>query len=175
MNESPMPSQDAQHAVQDALKRRWLDGEFLATHLNEATSLDMRSMKWGDAEMTKLAAALEYCHARGALAQLTTLYLQGNQIGDAGCTTLAEACGRGPLAQLTRLLLDEAKIGDAGCTALAEACGRGALAKLTMLGLGRNQIADPGCTALAKACGRGALAQLKQIWQMKHRHQLALS
>ena len=66
-------SRDAKHAVKDALKRRWLDGEFLATHFNEATSLNMSGMKWGDAEMTKLASALEYCHAKGALASLKKL------------------------------------------------------------------------------------------------------
>ena len=68
-------SQESKHAVKDALKRRWLDGEFLAAHFNEATSLDMSGMKWGDAEMTKLAAALIYCHAKGALDHLTVRWL----------------------------------------------------------------------------------------------------
>ena len=60
-------SEGAQHALENAIKRRWLDGEFLAMHFNDATSLNMSGMKWGDAEMTKLDAALEYCHAKGAV------------------------------------------------------------------------------------------------------------
>ena len=63
-------SEEAKLSVRDTLKRRWLDGEFLAMHFNDAIGIDMSAMKWGDAEMTQLAAALEYCHARGAMAQL---------------------------------------------------------------------------------------------------------
>ena len=75
-------SLESKHAVKDALKRRWLDGEFLAAHFNEATSLDMSGMEWGDAEMTKLAAALIYCHAKGALARCTLIDLSNNPASD---------------------------------------------------------------------------------------------
>ena len=92
--------QELIHAVKDALKRRWLDGEFLATHFNEATSLDLSSMKWGDAEMTKLATALAYCHAKGALPKLEQLSLRENAIGDVGMQALAEAVSKGALPQL---------------------------------------------------------------------------
>ena len=69
--------------------------EFLAAHFNKATKLDLPSMKFGDADMIKLAAALEYCHANGALPLLTSLQLFNNQIGDAGMQSLSAAVARG--------------------------------------------------------------------------------
>ena len=59
------------------------------------------------------------------------------------------------------------QIGDAGITALAEACGRGALANCQFLSLERNQIGDVGMTAFAQAIkplsegGSGALPRCK--------------
>ena len=55
------------------------------------------------------------------MCHLQTLWLNDNNIGDAGLTALAEAVESGALAQLTRLDLDNNRIGDAGLTALAEA------------------------------------------------------
>ena len=52
----------------------------MATHRNEATALDVSGMEWGDAEMTKLAAALEYCHTRGALPALKKLIVDGGPL-----------------------------------------------------------------------------------------------
>ena len=119
-------SYDAEHAVRDALKRRWLDGEFLATHFNEATQLGMSHMKWGDAEMSKLAAALQYCHAKGSLKELRRLFLNNNTIGDAGVASLAGACDDGALASINFIDLDKNQATDAGQQAMrnvAEARG----------------------------------------------------
>ena len=48
----------------------------------------------------------------------------------------------GALAQCQTLVLAGNQIGDAGITAFADACGRGAMAKLAYLGLHKNQISD---------------------------------
>ena len=58
------------------------------------------------------------------------LYLQFNQIGDAGVTALAQACAAGALAQCTTLVLGGNKIGDKGIEALSEALATGAMALL---------------------------------------------
>ena len=145
-------SQGSKHAVQDALKRRWLDGEFLATHLNEATSLDMFSMKWGDAEMTKLAAALEYCRAEGALPQLKRLDLDSNQIGDVGMQALAGAVSKGALAALETLDLSVNAIGDAGMSALAKAITPGPNGKGALPALKELLVDNPEHAALKAAC-----------------------
>ena len=125
--------------MQDASKRRWLDGEFFAAHLNDAPNLGTYYVKWGDAEMTQLASALEYCHAIGAPPQCTNLDLRGVDIGDAGAIALASACASGALPQCQELWLMSNKIGDAGIAALAQAIkpvsegGSGALPKLSSL------------------------------------------
>ena len=48
------------------------------------------------------------------------------------------------MAQLEKLFLNDNQIGDAGLTALANACASGSLAQLTTLGLSGNQIGDAG-------------------------------
>ena len=63
------------------------------------------------------------CHTQG-------LQLGGNQIGDAGLTTLAKAVESGALASLEVLFLENNQIRDAGLSALAEAVGKGALDQL---------------------------------------------
>ena len=126
-------SEDAKLAVKDALKRRWLDGKFLVTHFNDASSLDMSDMNWGDDEMTKLAAALEYCHGKGALPKLETLSLARNELGDPGLIALSESIGKGALPQLVRLYLNSNMIGDEGMIKFSEALGKGALPSLKML------------------------------------------
>ena len=69
----------------------------------------------------------------------------------------------------TVLILDGNQIGDAGCTALADACAIGALPQCQDLSLLRNRIGDAGITALAQAItpvsegGSGALPQLKDL------------
>ena len=69
-----------------------------------------------------------------ALAQLTCLDLSMNQIGDPGLASLADACARGALAQLTELWLGwPNQIGDAGVTSLSDALANRALAQLEIL------------------------------------------
>ena len=175
-------SEDAGHAVQDALKRRWLNGEFLATHLNEITELDMSYMEWGDAEMIKLAAALEYCHGKGALPQLKVrshpyscthehsglnspaqlcptqeLYPQSNQIGDAGVSALASACASGALPQL------KVRSHSYLCTHEHSTHPQPHNCPTQELHLGANKIGDAGVSALAGACASGALPQLTHL------------
>ena len=69
----------------------------------------------------------------GYATQSTHLHLCDNQIGDAGCSSLADACAKGALAQLHILHLEINQIGDAGCSSLADACTKGAMAQLTHL------------------------------------------
>ena len=71
---------------------------------------------------------------------------------------LAEAAGKGTLPQLEVLYLNDNQIGDAGVMALAEVAGKGTLPQLEHLDLGRNQIGDAGVIALAEAAGKGAAA-----------------
>jgi hypothetical protein len=74
-----------------------------------------------------------------ALAKCQVLYLNGNQIGDAGVKSLADACAIGALPQCRELLLSGNQIGDAGIIALAQAIkpvsegGSGAMASLQMI------------------------------------------
>ena len=69
----------------------------------------------------------------GSLAQLAHLGLRSNRIGDAGVTSLADACAKGAMAQLKTLFLGRNQVGDAGLTALANACAGGAMASLVRL------------------------------------------
>jgi Ran GTPase-activating protein (RanGAP) involved in mRNA processing and transport len=98
------------------------------------------------------------------------LRLGGNQIGDAGLTTLAKAVESGALAQLTRLDLDGNSIGATGMSALASACASGALDNLTILQIDSNKIGDNGISALATAItpgpsGKRALDHLTVCWR----------
>ena len=67
--------------------------------LGEATRLDYRSLQWTDADVVKLCGAI----ATGKLVKLEELYLNTNQIGDAGVAALAEVAGK--LPQLEHLFL----------------------------------------------------------------------
>jgi len=104
--------------------------------------------------------------ALAALTQLTSLGLWGNQIGDAGAAALAA------LTQLTALDVGYNQIGDKGASALT------ALTQLTTLDLGDNKIGTEGVAALAAltqltsldlwgngidAAGASALAALTQL------------
>ena len=69
------------------------------------------------------------------MCHLQTLWLNDNNIGDAGLTALAEAVESGALASLESLFLNGNGIGDEGMSALAKAItpdkdGKGALDKL---------------------------------------------
>jgi Leucine-rich repeat (LRR) protein len=164
-----MASPKAKYAVKNALNRRWLDGDFLATHSD--ARLDMSGMNWGDTDIIALSAALEYCHAGGALANCQTLWLQNNNIGDTGLASLADACARGALSHCIHLYLYANKIGDSGLKSLADKCGMGALSQCQTLYLHNNKIGDAGLTALASACTNGgALSQLKKL--LLHNNQI---
>ena len=80
------------------------------------------------------------------------LYLDHNQIGDAGLTALAKAVESGALASLEWLWLNNNSIVDVGMQALASAVSKGALPQLKLLGLSDNAIGDIGISALASAC-----------------------
>ena len=87
--------------------RRWLEGEFLVTHLNNVIFLDMSKLKWGDAEMIKLASALAHCH--GALPRCQCLFLKENSINDHGLIALSEAISEGAMASLMKVSVDDAE------------------------------------------------------------------
>mgnify|MGYP001306579083 CR=1 FL=1 len=66
------------------------------------------------------------------MANITSLILSRNKIGDPGMSALSGACASGALDKLQRLFLGRNKSGDAGMSALAGACASGALDKLTV-------------------------------------------
>ena len=72
-------SDEAKTSVKRALKDRWLDGDFIVKNLSDVESLDCSGLGWGDAEMLKLASAIEHAHASGALASLTTLVVDDEE------------------------------------------------------------------------------------------------
>lgn len=79
-------------------------------------------------------------------------------------TDLADACAKGALAQVTILYLRDNKIGDIGLTALADVFAKeGALANLHHLYLHKNRVGNAGLSALADACANGAFASLKDL------------
>ena len=132
----------------------------MATHLSNATSLDMMGLKWGDAEMIKLAAALEYCHASGSLAQLTvrsrptasSSYLEPWHTRSPGLTVSFDV----PYAHVQTLNLAYNQIGNDGVSALASACASGSLASITAINLSSNKATEVGKEAMrdvAKARG----------------------
>ena len=95
--------------------------------------------------MVKLCGAI----ATGKLVKLEKLFLQYNQIGDAGAAALAEVAGK--LPKLEYLGLNENQIGDAGVAALAEAAGK--LPQLGYLSLEGN----PNISQQAKDALKAAL------------------
>jgi uncharacterized protein (TIGR02996 family) len=91
---------------------------------------------------------------RTHLANLTTLDLGGNKIGDEGAVALASSPH---LAKLTSLDLNMNEIGDEGAVALASSRH---LANLTTLGLYGNRIGAEGAKALAGSSHLANLATL---------------
>ena len=62
-------------------------------------------------------------HTRRSLCNtltVQTLYLDGNQIGDAGVTALADACASGSLASITSIYLQENKAIQVGKEAMRD-------------------------------------------------------
>ena len=70
-----------------------------------------------------VAAFAELCLGlgSGALKSCRELQLQGNQIGNDGMRSLADALAKGALPQLQQLFLSRNQIGDEGMAALADA------------------------------------------------------
>lgn len=104
--------------------------------------------------------ALAKAAACGALPKLVDLRLYGNQIGDIGMEALAQAAATGAMANCQTLDLQLNQIGDSGVEAFAKAVADGAMAGLRNLNLQRNQIGDAGMISLSKALGKGALPKL---------------
>ena len=128
----------------------------------DAQELYLSDNKIGDPGIAALARAL----GTGALAQLSYLALDGNQIGD--LTALATECVSGALASLQTLSLSRNLIGDVGTTALADILAadptRWTLPSLLYLRLDQNAIGDAGISSLADALGTGALRTLLTLW-----------
>ena len=95
------------------------------------------------------------------------LYLNGNQIGDAGVTALAGACASGSLAQLTvrsrptasSAHLEPWHTRSPGLTVSFDV----PYAHVQALNLSYNQIGNDGVSALASACASGSLASLETL------------
>ena len=108
--------------------------------MRQATTLDWRS-KGLNADDGKAIACLI---SSGALASLQTLWLNHNQIGDAGMIAFAEALKpnsnfpMGALASLKELYIGGNQIGDSGMKAFSAVLSSGALDTLTYLYLYNN-------------------------------------
>ena len=78
--------------------------------------------------MVTLCEALRYAHKEGALANLESLYLSSNEMGDRGAAALASVLQEGAMANLETLGLYSCGIGEAWMVALASAAvGGGAV------------------------------------------------
>ena len=84
----------------EEMVNRLFEDEF-NKRMGGVTELYYVMLKWTDKE----AVAVSKVIATGVLKKLKTLYLNDNQIGDAGVTALAEAAGKGTLPQLKELHL----------------------------------------------------------------------
>jgi Ran GTPase-activating protein (RanGAP) involved in mRNA processing and transport len=112
--------------------------------------VDLRTLHLNSCELRtgSLASSL------ARMAQLTSLDLSLNDIGDAGAASLAPSLA--PMAQLTSLKLGYNAIGDAGAASLAPSLVR--MARLTSLDLSDNGIYAAGAASLAPS-----LAQMAQL------------
>ena len=114
-------------------------------HGNDIKLFQVAKAGTGNAGGTALARALKD-HA-----ELRTMDLRGNELGDETMLALAETLGSTTSKRLEVLRLDGNAIGDAGVVALADALtGDGGLAPLTIR-LENNQFGDVGIRALAAA------------------------
>ena len=135
------------------------------------TSFTFGKMRMDDAGASAFAAAL----GRGAMLRLKTLYLEYNDIGNAGLLALAPALRR--LPALEELAFSRNPLGDEGLAALlvppppagAPPQPTGGLAKLEKLDLSHTQIAEAGCAALVAAFDSGALPALKALSLLGYR------
>ena len=101
--------------------------------------------------------------ASGSLRSLTTLFLNDNQIGDAGMIEFSRSITNGSLRALTRLDLDDNQIGDAGMTDFSRAIASGSLRVLESLDLSSNQIGDVGMIEFSRSIPIGSLPACKRI------------
>jgi Ran GTPase-activating protein (RanGAP) involved in mRNA processing and transport len=104
--------------------------------------------------------------AVGALQQLRVLYLDDNQIGDAGVSALGEACSaHQALAKLTVLSLQSNRISSRAIQVLADTAARGGLGQLSSLDLRHNwYIGDASANSFVDiCCTSGALPALKSL------------
>ena len=117
------PEIEPSKSVNKALKDRWLDGKFLVKNLSNEERLKCDYLDWGDAEMFKLASAIDYACDKKALTQCTEINLIGNQI-QYSMTALVNAVSKLPCSQLN---LANCQIRKLGIAYLAEALLKGAL------------------------------------------------
>ena len=89
------------------------------------------------------------------------LYLDGNQLGDAGVAALAESLRT--LPGLKTLSLQRNEMTDEGVAALLAEPMEGMWQSLERLQLSENQITDLGCTMLVCTLRGGALRALKAV------------
>ncbi|CAM6127013.1 unnamed protein product [Calypogeia fissa] len=94
---------------------------------------------------------------------LHTLWLSGNNIGDAGAKALAEVfeSGHCPALRVLRLFRNEIKAD--GAQALAKALKSGSFTRLEALNLGQNPITGDGTMALVSAFESHKLLGLKEV------------
>lgn len=105
-----------------------------------------------------------YAIGRRAPLSLKELVLNQNKIGDAGMQSFAAAAGNGALPALKELHLSGNRIGDGGLSAFVGVVSKGAIPQLTSLALPFNDVGHAGMRALAAACGSGALPALLKIF-----------
>ena len=115
----------------------------------------------GDGFADSLGAVISRC----VLANVRTLRLCSNGIGDAGAVSLARGFAtRGALPDLRTLELDNNAIGSIGMAALAEGFKSDNAARLETLALYCNRgIGDAGLVALSEALKEGALPMLEHL------------
>jgi len=127
-----------------------LYNETIISVLGGAKVLNFRDAGWQPRDGVSFARVLPYC------AEVETIYMVSNAIGDEGCAAIAEAATRGgALPKLKLLGVQGAEIGDAGCRALAAAVRAGALPQLETM---RFHMEMEGCRNLA---GEAARAELR--------------
>ena len=133
------------HKGDVALVARIYRAAFL-TEMGAATELSYIDLHWSEEQMVTLCEALRYAHEEGALANLKTLFLSFNKIGDRGVAALASVLQEGAMPNLEGLSLERCGIGEAGMAALASAIAEGAAPSCKGILLGSN----PGSAAAVK-------------------------
>ena len=127
-----------------------LYNETIISVLGGAKKLSFMNAGWQPRDGVSFARVLPYC------AEVETILMMGNAIGDEGCAAIAEAATRaGVLPKLNTLSVYGNEIGDAGCRALAAAVRAGALPQLTLMYFHAD---SPGDRNLA---GEAARAELR--------------